>query len=78
MEGTIADDAHIKTPLHVLNASMKRIDLISKLVAPIFISFASMALNQTVIAFAVGAMNLILFLPEWVCARYVWTACTKL
>lgn len=57
---------------------MKRIDLVSKLVAPIFISFVLMATNHTLLALTVAAMNLILFFPEWVCAKSVWTACPKL
>lgn len=58
---------------------MKRIDLISKLFAPIFISLAAMMVKHPVIlALAVAGMNMALLLPEWLCAKWVWSACAKL
>ena len=68
-----------KPQLHVLNAAMKRVDLTSKLVAPIFISLAAMTVKSLVaLALVVAAMNVILLLPEWLCAKWVWNACAKL
>ena len=58
---------------------MKRIDLTSKLVGPIFISLAAMTVESLVVlALVVAGMNFILLLPEWLCAKWVWNACAKL
>ena len=68
-----------KPQLHVLNAVMKRIDLTSKLVALIFISLIVITIKSLVaLTLIVAAMNVILLLSEWLCAKWVWNACAKL
>lgn len=58
---------------------MKRIDLVSKLFAPIFISFVAMLVkSQVAMSLAVAGMNVVLLLPEWLCAKWVWSSCAKL
>lgn len=58
---------------------MKRIDLTSKLIAPIFISLAAMTVRSlAVLALIIAGMNAILLLPEWLCAKWVWSACAQL
>jgi hypothetical protein len=58
---------------------MKRIDLASKLVAPIFVSLAAMRVeSQVIMTLAVAGMNIVLLLPEWFCAKWVWSSCPKL
>ena len=57
---------------------MKRIDLVSKLFAPIYISFVAMVMkSQVTMSIAVAGMNVVL-LPEWLCAKWVWSSCAKL
>ncbi|KAG0131314.1 hypothetical protein HOY82DRAFT_608276 [Tuber indicum] len=66
-------------PLYVLNASMRHIDLISKLVAPIFVSLAATFWkSQRVTAFGVAGMNAVFMVPEWSAARKVWLSCSRL
>jgi iron-regulated transporter 1 len=58
---------------------VKRIDLISKLIAPIFISTAAMALkSQVAMTLTIALMNLVLLLPELFFAKWVWSRCVKL
>jgi len=68
-----------KPSLHALNASMRRIDLISKFAAPIFISLVSMRVKSVIaLAAIVGAQNAISTTPEWYSATRVWLSCPKL
>lgn len=58
---------------------MKWIDLVSKLVAPIFISIVAMWLKSDVeLSLAIAAMNLTLLLPEWYCAQQAWRSSIEL
>ncbi|RQM07793.1 hypothetical protein DH86_00000675, partial [Scytalidium sp. 3C] len=68
-----------KPSLNILNAVMKWIDLVSKLVAPIFISIVAMWLKSDVeLSLAIAAMNLTLLLPEWYCAQQAWRSSIEL
>ncbi|KAL7268886.1 hypothetical protein RUND412_008476 [Rhizina undulata] len=75
---TLASPA--STPsLHVLNASMRRIDLICKLIAPIFISLIAMlARSVRITVFVVLATNALSVGVEWIAAKRVWKECPKL
>lgn len=68
-----------RPPLHVLNATMKRIDLISKLVAPLFVSVAAIWVQSlrmtTLVIAAIQALSVI---PEMVTARRVWLSSPRL
>ncbi len=58
---------------------MRRIDLISKLIAPIFISFAAILLgNLGRMALVLAGMNAIFMIPEWLAAARVWSSCSML
>jgi iron-regulated transporter 1 len=56
-----------------LNSTMRRIDLICKLLAPILISVVVSATNVGVGVLVVGAMSLLSWGIEICCARRVWT-----
>jgi iron-regulated transporter 1 len=55
-----------------LNSVMRRIDLICKLIAPIFISILISLSGTKVGIVAVGSMSACSFMVEWLCARTVW------
>lgn len=55
-----------------LNSIMRRIDLICKLIAPIFISSIVSARNIGTGVLVVGGMSTCSFLVEWWCAKRVW------
>ena len=65
--------------LHVLNAALKRIDLISKLVAPLAISAVALALHSLrQAALIIAAMQIVSLVPELITASQVWGSCKRL
>ena len=65
--------------LHVLNASLKRIDLISKLVAPLAISAVALGLHSLKLtALIIAAMQVLSLAPEVLAANRVWRSCKRL
>ena len=65
--------------LHVLNADIKRIDLISKLVAPLAISGLVVGLNSLrITAILIALMQLATVVPEVFMARSVWRSSSAL
>jgi hypothetical protein len=58
---------------------MKRIDLVSKLAAPIFVSVAAMLVQSLgAMTLAVAAMNVLLAVPELFFAKRVWLSCSRI
>ncbi|TFY75251.1 hypothetical protein EWM64_g8761 [Hericium alpestre] len=65
--------------LHVLNAAMRRIDLVCKLVAPLFVSALTLALRSIKLtAVIIAGMNAASVAVEWVAAHRVWKANARL
>ena len=74
----VADRDGMPYDLTHLNSSMRRIDLICKLVAPILISLIVSATSTRIGVLAVGGMSLASWGVEVFCARRVWTRNAKL
>jgi solute carrier family 40 (iron-regulated transporter), member 1 len=64
--------------LHVLNATMRRIDLISKIVAPVFVSVIALRCSSAVLAGVIAALNAVTVAVEVVTARMAWDRCQVL
>lgn len=61
-----------------LNSSMRRVDLICKLIAPIAISFVISMTNIRTRVMIVGKMSAISWAAEYWCARRVWPQIPRL
>ncbi|KAK3692073.1 Ferroporti-1 [Podospora appendiculata] len=64
-------------PLHQLNAIMRRIDLVSKILAPVFVSVVYIR-DPLYLAAVAALMNLATVGVELATARSAWTRCTVL
>lgn len=68
-----------KPALHTLNAGIKRIDLVSKLVAPLAISGIALAVHSLkATALLIAAMQLLTVVPEMLTASKVFRSCSPL
>ena len=68
-----------KPALHVLNASIKRIDLFSKLIAPLAVSAFDLGVRSLkVTALLIAAMQVVSVGPEMWAAMKVWKSCPAL
>ncbi|KAK3944312.1 Ferroporti-1 [Diplogelasinospora grovesii] len=75
---TIASEVS-SPPLHQLNAIMRRIDLISKILAPVFVSVLAIRLqNPGYLALITAVMNLGTVWVELISARSAWDKCNVL
>lgn len=74
---TIASE-YSNPPLHELNAIMRRIDLISKILAPILASIIAIRTSSAVLAAVTAAMNIATVGIELVTARTAWQHCSVL
>lgn len=74
---TIASE-YSKPPLHELNAIMRRIDLISKILAPVFASVIAIRTSSAVLAAVTAAMNVTTVGIELITARTAWKHCSVL
>lgn len=58
---------------------MKRIDLISKLVAPAFVSvLQTWTASATTVAVVLAVQNMVSIAPEWFAVHAVWNNCPNL
>lgn len=65
--------------IYVVSANMKRIDLISKLTAPAFISVLQTWTGSTaIVAVILALQNLASIVPEWLAIQKVWNSCPDL
>ncbi|KAK3375422.1 hypothetical protein B0H63DRAFT_278860 [Podospora didyma] len=64
--------------LHALNATMRRIDLISKILAPVFVSALAIRRGEQYLAGVTAAMNLATVGIELVTAKSAWESCNVL
>ena len=74
---TIASE-YSKPPLHELNAIMRRIDLISKILAPVFASVIAIRTSSAMLAAITAAMNVATVGIELITARTAWKHCSVL
>ena len=74
---TIASE-YSKPPLHELNAIMRRIDLISKILAPVFASVIAIRTSSAVLAAVTAASNISTVGIELVTANTAWQHCSVL
>ncbi len=74
---TIASEVS-RPPLHQLNATMRRIDLISKILAPVFVSVVAIRTSPAVLALVTACINAATVAVELVTARTAWDKCHAL
>lgn len=74
----VADSEGKPYDLTHLNSSMRRIDLVCKLIAPIIISLVVSSTNVKIGVLVVGTMSVLSWGIEIWCARTVWTRNSKL
>ena len=71
---TLAGD-HTRPRLHVLNARMRRIDLVSKILAPVAASVVAIRASSAGLALAVAGLNVGTVAAEYIAARMAWERC---
>jgi solute carrier family 40 (iron-regulated transporter), member 1 len=71
---TIATDV-TRPPLHILNATMNRIDLASKILAPVIVSVIAIRASSAILAGAIALLNLSTVTVEYYTARRAWDRC---
>ena len=65
--------------IYTLSANMKRIDLISKLVAPAVVStMQTWTASASTVAVILAVQNIASFGPEWFAVQSVWNNCPNL
>lgn len=74
---TIASEVS-KPPLHQLNAIMRRIDLVSKILAPVFMSTIAIKTSWVVLIMVTAGVNLATVGVELATARTAWNKCNAL
>ncbi|OIW33868.1 hypothetical protein CONLIGDRAFT_565360, partial [Coniochaeta ligniaria NRRL 30616] len=74
---TIASEVS-KPPLHQLNAIMRRIDLVSKILAPVFVSTIAIKTSSVVLVIVTAGINLGTVGIELATARTAWNKCNAL
>ncbi|EXM15582.1 Ferroportin-1 [Fusarium oxysporum f. sp. vasinfectum] len=74
---TIASECS-EPPLHHLNAVMRRIDLTSKMLAPIFVSLVAAQKGSAVLAAITAELNMVTVGIELISARSAWNHCAVL
>lgn len=74
---TIASEVS-KPPLHQLNATMRRIDLVSKILAPVFVSTIAIKASSVVLVAVTAGVNLATVAVELSTARTAWNKCNAL
>ncbi|KAJ9134450.1 hypothetical protein NKR23_g10099 [Pleurostoma richardsiae] len=74
---TIASESS-EPRLHQLNAVMRRIDLISKILAPVCVSVIAVRTSPTVLAAATAGMNVATVAIELASAKAAWRKCAVL
>jgi iron-regulated transporter 1 len=74
---TIASEVS-KPPLHQLNAIMRRIDLVSKILAPVFVSTIAIKTSSVVLVIVTAGVNLATVGIELATARTAWNKCNAL
>jgi solute carrier family 40 (iron-regulated transporter), member 1 len=62
-------------PLHRLNATMRRIDLFSKILAPVFVSVVAIRTGPAVLALVTAVFNLVTVAVELLAAKSAWDTC---
>ncbi|MCJ1286286.1 hypothetical protein MMC26_005631 [Xylographa opegraphella] len=75
---TSSEDIQHKFPLTHLNAVMRRIDLLCKLISPLIISVVIIVTSTPGGIVLVGLMSTISWIVEVYCARRVWNSCGRL
>ena len=65
-------------PLHQLNATMRRIDLVSKILAPVFVSTIAIKTSSIVLVTVTAGVNLATVGVELATARTAWNKCNAL
>jgi hypothetical protein len=74
---TMASDLS-RPPLHLLNAMMRRIDLVSKILAPVAVSVVAVRASPAVLALVTAVLNLATVAAEVATARSAWHMCRAL
>ncbi|KAH8910086.1 hypothetical protein BR93DRAFT_925121 [Coniochaeta sp. PMI_546] len=74
---TIASEVS-KPPLHQLNAIMRRIDLVSKILAPVFVSTIAIKTSSVVLVIVTAGINLATVGIELATAKTAWNKCNAL
>lgn len=74
---TIASEVS-KPPLHQLNATMRRIDLVSKILAPVVVSAIGIKTSSVVLVVVTAGINLATVGVELATARTAWNKCNAL
>ena len=78
LASTTNDETQNNSGLTHLNAVMRRIDLLCKLISPLVISVVILATSTKIGIASMGLMNAISWVVEVYCAQKVWISCGRL